>query len=596
MGKSSFRFFHFLLGLRWTAFILGVSFSRVPSLIAHDNFLANFLLKEWFFSLALFAFFEGILSSLQRKTKESVGIAVTVVSADIIFGAFLAYLFGVSFFLLAALVPIAEAFLLFDSGGALVAVFDFLLVAPLTLQNFFVIQQKQEAAVFLLGQLLFGSLVFWLLAVTKRNESEIGQWKIKEEEEGKKLRAELQQAQSQLENLYRQHFAVQKQLDEVKAASESSLAEQQMQMEEEVKAARRREETAGRESGDLLQEMERGKEERESLNFLVETSSRIYASLHLEETFVAIVETLGQVIDSQTCLIFLVEQEGNKKILYPEVASTPYADYFRNYVVDFGEGVVGWVAREKETALIENGYRLTADGFEFKTLLENEKSAVVAPLLKNDGNLLGVLYLGQVESKAYSWEDVNVLLRFLPHIQTAIANAREYHDAVARGILDPVTGLPNRIYFEERLSEEIKRSYRYQFSLSLLFLKIDRFDNFQETLEEASLRNILKAAGELFRGYLRDADVLSVADPGKFGIILVQTDLSNAVLIAERIRLAVEMREFRDSRKERIPLTVSIGVGGYPRDGEYKADLLAKCEGGLKEAMTGGGNKTSHAA
>ncbi len=155
-----------------------------------------------------------------------------------------------------------------------------------------------------------------------------------------------------------------------------------------------------------------------------------------------------------------------------------------------------------------------------------------------------------------------------------------------------MTGLYNKVYFEERLSEEIKRAYRYSLPLALIFLELDQWKEKQKSLSEAEIKGILTEAGGFLKGYLRDVDVLARIGEGKFAIILLQAEKNNAILIADRIRLAMQMRAFGEEIKQKLHLTVSIGVSVYPKDAQYKSDLMAKCEKGLEQATAQGGNKT----
>jgi len=427
-------------------------------------------------------------------------------------------------------------------------------------------------------------------------------YRTKGEDEKKFLQGELETAQKDIDRIVREQLENRRELENTRVNAETSLESEQEQAAVKIEEALHREAEATSKLNDLLAEVEESRKERQNLNFLMETSGQMHESLQLNETLTTIVETLRKVLPSQTYLIFLTETDGKKDRLYTEISASPYADYFRNYSVDLGEGLVGWVAREGEPAIIENTSLRTADGHEFSTLITNERSAIVAPMFKKDGKPLGVIYLGQSEAHAYSWQDMNVLLRFIPHIQTAISKARRYHETVSQGFLDSLTALYNQAYFEERMMEETKRALRYKFPLSLILLEIDESEKLSTEVDEKQKNEIIKEISEMLKGYLRDVDVLARTAQMRFAIILVQAEKSNAVLIAERIRLAIEMRMFGESGKK-IKLTSSIGVAGLPKQEAGKADpataktqLIDKSMASLQDSLSKGGNKTTLAS
>jgi diguanylate cyclase (GGDEF)-like protein len=593
--KISTRLLVFLLGLRWGGLIVGLLFFSLKILShAPPQNLGNAPL------FVLIIGYEVLPSLLQWKISTSKALGFLLVFADFACGVVLMSFWGSAFFILSALLPICEAFLISDAFGIVVAAINLAIVFGFVIRE--IVSPPGDADVVRLvirllgGESLLAALIFWLFLLAQSSEFEVARREARSLEDKKLLQAELRKSEMEVDRLFKEILESKKELEKLQAAVQTKQDLEREEILSQLEQIQKEKEEVARQLADALKEVEETQKERQNLSFLVETSGQMHKSLQLEETLVTVVEILEKVLPSQTCIIFLTERDKNEEKLYAEVAASPYADYFRNYSVCIGEGVVGWVAKEKEPAIIENGSLRTAEGVEFKTLLSNEKSAIVAPLLKKDGSPLGVIYLGEQKPKAYSWQDVNVLLRFIPHIQNAIAKAKEYHEAISQGLQDPVTGLFNSVYFEERLSEELKRAYRYQLPLSLILLQIDRYESQVASLGEGVEKAILREVGELLKEYLRDVDVLARIGEGKFAILLVQADRGNAVIIADRIRLAIEMRVFGESVKQKIKLTASEGVAGYPKDALYKSDLIAKCEAGLQEALSKGGNKTCTAA
>lgn len=602
--KKVGRLAAFLVGLRWAALLCGTLFVGLKSSTSPAGEIHALLWRHnTIFLLILFAF-EFTISLLQSKACQDQFVGWIVVVSDILCGALAVFTWGSAFFLLACLIPILESFLISDPAGISVFLLDFFFL------SFFLIQEQLSSATdatrlparLLGGELFISFAIFWLFLLAKEQEYDVVRFRTKGEEEKKLLQGDLETSQKELDKLHRERLANQKEIDSLKSNAQTTLNSGKEEAQIHVQEALRGEEEAKRKLNDLLQEIEESRKERQNLNFLMETSGQMHESLQMEETLTAVVETLRKVLPSQTYIIFLIEEERKKQRLYTEIAASPYSDYFRNYNVELGEGVVGWVAREGEPAIIENSLLRTADGHEFTTLITSERSAIVAPMRKRDGSPLGVLYLGQSQPHAYSWQDVNVLLRFIPHIQTAISKSRRYHEAISQGILDPLTGLYNKAYLDERLAEEVKRASRYKLPIAMVLLQIDHYEKLAAELDEQALNQGIKEVSEMLKGYLRDVDVLARIGDDRFAFVLVQAEKASAVLISERIRLAIEMRMFGETGR-RIKLTASIGVAGQSKTDAGKLDymsaktsLLAKCASGLQDAVSKGGNKTCLAA
>jgi len=544
------------------------------------------------------------MSVFQWKSEGKGQLGWLVVAADLITGITLVYLWGTPFFMTATLLPIAEAFLISDSSGLIILVVNFIIVFPFVIQEQLTISGTSPAAPFigklLGGEIIVGAIFFWLFLVSKRQEVELLRWQRKGTEEKKFFQSQVESTHKETDRLYRDLLTTQKELENLKLNFQSMMEKEREEGDTKIDDAIRREKEATRNYEDLFRELEESRKERENLNFLVETSGQMHESFEMDETIATIMKNLQKILPSQTTLIFLMEADGSKKRLYAEAVESPYADYFRNYTVGVGEEVIGWVAEAAEPAMIENGTLQNADGVEFTSLIRNEKSAIAAPLLKKDGSVLGVIYLGQAKPHSYSWQDVNVLLRFIPHIQAAIAKAERFQEILSQGIFDPLTGTYNAAYFDARLNEEVKRACRYKFPLSLVLLQVDHYEHLSSSCSEETLKQTMKEIAEMIQGYLREhVDVFSHRGNGRFEILLVHAEKSNAVIIAERIRLALGMRLFTDSNGNKMKLSASIGVAGYSKNdfetldyAKAKSTLVSKGETVLAEALNKGGNTT----
>jgi len=139
---------------------------------------------------------------------------------------------------------------------------------------------------------------------------------------------------------------------------------------------------------------------------------------------------------------------------------------------------------------------------------------------------------------------------------------------------DPLTGLPNRYMFHNRLEQEIKKAHRTKQPLALLFLDLDRFKEVNDTLGHAVGDALLKEAAERLCSSVRDTDTVARLGGDEFTIILSDLDnFSRVETIAEDILQKISI-PFRLG-EELAYVSASIGITLYPEDA-FEIDALLK--------------------
>lgn len=157
--------------------------------------------------------------------------------------------------------------------------------------------------------------------------------------------------------------------------------------------------------------------------------------------------------------------------------------------------------------------------------------------------------------------------------------------------IDPTCNLFNRRALMEVIEREYAQAKRKTAPLSFLLIDLDRFkllnDNYGHTLGDEMLRRV----SEILKGTLRSCDWVGRWGGEEFLAILPGTDETEALVIAERIREAVERFSITLNRQI-IRTTTSIGVASYPRDGNAPDFLLRAADAALYEAKKTGRNRT----
>ncbi|MGH1470360.1 MAG: sensor domain-containing diguanylate cyclase [Cellvibrionaceae bacterium] len=158
-------------------------------------------------------------------------------------------------------------------------------------------------------------------------------------------------------------------------------------------------------------------------------------------------------------------------------------------------------------------------------------------------------------------------------------------------VTDPLSGIHNRRYFDDKLIEECKRAFRIKQPLAVIIADIDNFkpinDNFGHVIGDECIR---ETAYALKSGIRRPSDLLARYGGEEFVFILPGGDLEEATQVAENCRIAVEAIDFTFEGK-RIGLTVSAGVASWIPSSEnsYK-ELLKAADSALYHAKNSGRN------
>ena len=171
---------------------------------------------------------------------------------------------------------------------------------------------------------------------------------------------------------------------------------------------------------------------------------------------------------------------------------------------------------------------------------------------------------------------------------------QNYHLAVKRAITDSLTELYNHGYFHEFLEREINRCRRYQHHLSLIIADIDYFKNYNDVHGHPKGDIVLKKTAGVLTKCTRSTDHVARYGGEEFAIVLPETELNGAEIVAEKIRFSMEKKEFYG--QETQPggnLTISLGVSSItPRDETSDiTKLVNKADQALYEAKKLGRNR-----
>ena len=154
---------------------------------------------------------------------------------------------------------------------------------------------------------------------------------------------------------------------------------------------------------------------------------------------------------------------------------------------------------------------------------------------------------------------------------------------------DPLTGLPNRALYTDRLEQAMIEADRHQRLVGVVFLDLDRFKNVNDTLGHDAGDALLKAASERLIGAVRKGDTVARLSGDEFTLVLADmSHAEDAARVAQKI-LEVFEAPFHIGGRE-LYLTVSLGVTLYPTDGSNSQELLRNADIAMYRAKEAGRN------
>jgi len=167
--------------------------------------------------------------------------------------------------------------------------------------------------------------------------------------------------------------------------------------------------------------------------------------------------------------------------------------------------------------------------------------------------------------------------------------AAHEHRLLIESVTDSLTGLLNRRHFMALSSREETRSRRHDLVFSVLMLDIDHFKRINDTYGHPIGDLAIKALAAVCNKALRPHDILARFGGEEFVLTLPQTDREGALVVAERIRQAVEQNEVATEQGP-VRFTVSIGVSTYRR-GKAFDQVMETADQALYRAKEGGRNR-----
>jgi diguanylate cyclase (GGDEF)-like protein len=203
---------------------------------------------------------------------------------------------------------------------------------------------------------------------------------------------------------------------------------------------------------------------------------------------------------------------------------------------------------------------------------------------------LGLLSLDEPVDRQYpDLPTVQALELFADQCAVAISQVQLHQQLEQLAMTDSLTGLHNRHVLEDTLARELPRAQRNGKPCALLFCDIDHFKVVNDQWDHSTGDRILQQVAAISRQRLRRGDLAARFGGDEFVILLPETDLDAAVIVAKELRVRIAAACAHWS------VTVSIGVAGTAINGPDGASLLAAADAAMYQAKTAGRNRVHRA-
>jgi diguanylate cyclase (GGDEF)-like protein len=207
------------------------------------------------------------------------------------------------------------------------------------------------------------------------------------------------------------------------------------------------------------------------------------------------------------------------------------------------------------------------------------------------GKIVGVIHLESSVAGAFDPEAIRLVTRVAENTGLAMANARLMNTMEGQAMSDPLTGLHNLRFFDPYLEQELEAARRDQQPLSVIMIDIDHFKNFNDTHGHPAGDEALRAFARVVGASIRSSDVAARYGGEEFIVALRHVDADEAVVVAEKLRAAVEQLvvDLGPGRYARI--TASFGVATTSAAIQDQKSLVSLADAALYRAKERGRNR-----
>src|SRR6187402_2821860 len=307
---------------------------------------------------------------------------------------------------------------------------------------------------------------------------------------------------------------------------------------------------------------------------LYEIAQAMGTSLGVSDTMALISAKLTNLVPFACAALFLYDEE--TETLRCRFATGTDADIIHQVAVHNGEGLTGWVARNRRP-LVNARPSADLEAAGLTHLSTTLQSALVCPLLFNE-RFIGTLSVYHTDAAFYRDDHRRLLDRVSEQAAAVINNSMLFEQTQEDSLTDPLTGLPNTRFLFMHLTRELSRAERLKGELSLMVMDLDHFKEINDSHGHHVGDRALCEVARVLRAAIRPYDICVRYAGDEFIVVLSGCSADEAEQKRQELQQGVDALYFEARPGKRLPLGISVGTAVFPHDGESYETLLATAD------------------
>lgn len=317
-------------------------------------------------------------------------------------------------------------------------------------------------------------------------------------------------------------------------------------------------------------------------NVLYNISRAANSDISLTQLYPIIREELSTIIDTTNFYIALFDEEKTKLYFsyYADETGEKDKDFLASKYSN-SDSIFNYIFKTGESLLLNyNKYKRMIDRGDFNScdVITNKQIWLGVPL-KVEGKIIGSMVLqSYTDPNLYSKKDIKLMEFVSQQVTTAIERKQAEEKLKFLSLYDPLTRLPNRVLFYDRMKQEIAYARREQKKFALMFLDLDNFKEINDKFGHDIGDRLLQGVAKRFSKLQRETDTICRLGGDEFIILLprLRQPRENTIDVARKILGSLyEPFLIRDNQ---IYITTSIGIALYPDDGEEEEVLIKSAD------------------
>ncbi len=319
------------------------------------------------------------------------------------------------------------------------------------------------------------------------------------------------------------------------------------------------------------------KQQTDELDALKKLSINLTSTLDLPDVLDAVISEAMRLIENAHDInIFLYK---NNRLSFGAALDS---DGTRNkpWSKPRSNGLTYTVARDGEAIIVEDMQNHSL----FTTVPKDWVGSIIGIPLKVGDKVVGVMNLSRSTTGGFSASELRLLGLLSDQAAVAISNASLHQMISRQAYSDTLTGLPNRRALDERLEEEVQAARRNNYSFAVIMMDLDGFKDVNDTYGHATGDDVLRLVfNQMARG-VRNTDFLARYGGDELTLILSQSDMSSAQIVAEKIVEGMNNIKFKFKDGKKLKLGISGGIAIFPVNARNGPDLLRAADAALYKA------------